>query len=144
MDDVIGIDLGTRFSCVTIWRNKRFEIISDQFGNRTIPSIVCFFNSIKLIGYNALVMKDIDPLNTIFDIKRIIGRKGNDPIIDQIKKLVPYNLINDDNITININNKKIKPEEICAYILIELKKMASNYLKKDITKAVITVPAPKS
>lgn len=141
MDDVIGIDLGTRFSCVSIWRNKRFEIISDQFGNRTIPSIVCFFNSIKLIGYNALVMKDIDPLNTIFDIKRIIGRKGNDPIIDQIKKLVPYDLINDDNIAININNKKIKPEEICAYILIELKKMASNYLKKNITKAVITVPA---
>lgn len=142
MDDIIGIDLGTRFSCVSIWRNKRFEIISDQYGNRTIPSIVCFFNSIKLIGYNAIAMKEVDPLNTIFDIKRIIGRKINDPIIEQIKKLVPYNLVNDDNnIAININNKKIKPEEICAYILIELKKMASKYLSKDITKAIITVPA---
>src|SRR5581483_10382079 len=77
-DYVIGIDLGTRFSCVSIWRNKKFEIISDQFGNRTIPSVVAFYRSAKLVGYNALSMKEVNPANTIYDIKRIIGRRMND------------------------------------------------------------------
>ena len=77
---VIGIDLGTRFSCVSVWRNKCFEIICDQFGNRTIPSVVAFYRSAKLVGHNALSMKEVDPSNTIYDIKRIIGRKINDSI----------------------------------------------------------------
>lgn len=152
-EDVIGIDLGTRFSCVSIWRNKRFEIISDQFGNRTIPSIVAFYRSAKLVGHNALSMKDVNPLNTIFDVKRIIGRRMDDPVIEQTQKLLPYELVDDEsshhNILIQLDKndtsifqKKIfRPEEICAYILIEIKKMACSYLGKDVTKAVITVPA---
>ncbi|AZL89496.1 heat shock 70 kDa protein-like protein [Megavirus baoshan] len=150
---VIGIDLGTRFSCVSVWRNKRFEIIPDQFGNRTIPSVVSYYKSAKLVGNNALSMKDINPKNTIYDIKRIIGRRINDASIKQTKKLISYNLVDDDsphhNILIeldtqdiNITRKKLyKPEEICAQILMEIKKMAENYLKRQVEKAVITVPA---
>lgn len=152
-DYVLGIDLGTRFSCVSIWRNKKLEIICDQFGNRTIPSVVTFYRSAKLVGHNALSMKEINPENTIYDIKRIIGKRMDDPVIEQIKKLISYEIIDDEseyhNIMVqldkndsNITHKKIyRPEEICAQILIEIKKMAHEYTKQDITKAVITVPA---
>ena len=152
-DYVLGIDLGTRFSCVSIWRNKRFEVICDQFGNRTIPSVVAFYRSAKLVGHNALSMKKIDPANTIYDIKRLIGRRMDDPVIDQIKKLISYDIGDDEsqyhNILVQLDkkdstltHKKIyRPEEICAQILIEIKRMAYNYLKQEINKAVITVPA---
>lgn len=152
-DYVIGIDLGTRFSCVSIWRNKRFEIISDIFGNRTVPSIVAFYKSAKLVGANALAMKEVNPANTIYDIKRIIGRRMDDPIIEQTKKLISYEIIDDQskyhNILVQLDKKDTtttrkniyRPEEICSYILLEIKKMASNYLHKNVNKAVITVPA---
>lgn len=150
-DTVIGIDLGTRFSCVSIWRNKSFEIICDQFGNRTIPSVVAFYKSAKLVGHNALSMKEVNPANTIYDIKRIIGRRMTDPVIDQCKKLIPYEIIDDQsehhNILVRLDKKDISrktlytPEEICSQILLEIKKMASTYLQKEVTKAVITVPA---
>lgn len=150
-ESVIGIDLGTRFSCVSIWRNKSFEIICDQFGNRTIPSIVAFYKSTKLVGHNALSMKEINPANTIYDIKRIIGRRITDPVIEQCKKLISYDIIDDQtdhhNILVRLDKKDINrkilytPEEICSQILLEIKKMASVYLQKEITKAVLTVPA---
>ncbi|XWV26555.1 heat shock protein 70-like protein [Tupanvirus soda lake] len=150
---VIGIDLGTRFSCVSIWRNKRFEIICDQFGNRTIPSVVAFYKSAKLVGYNALAMKEVNPANTIYDIKRIIGRRMDDPVIEQIKRLISYEIIDDQskyhNILVQLDKKDTsithkmiyRPEEICSQILFEIKRMANNYLRKKISKAVITVPA---
>lgn len=152
-DYVIGIDLGTRFSCVSIWRNKRFEVVCDQFGNRTIPSIVAFYRSAKLVGHNALAMKEVNPANTIYDVKRIIGRRMDDPVIEQVKKLISYEIIDDEsahhNILIqldkrdsSITHKKVyRPEEICSQILSEIKRMASNHLKKEVSKAVITVPA---
>lgn len=150
MSCVIGIDLGTRFSCVSIWKNQRLEIIPDSFGNRTVPSIVSFYKSAKLMGHNALALKDINPCNTIFDIKRIIGRRTDDPALNQIKKLVSYDIIEDDgNVVIQLDHsdhslthkKTYKPEEICAYILMEIKKMATTYLGYPAEKAVITVPA---
>ena len=163
-DYVIGIDLGTRNSCVSVWRNKRFEIIPDQFGNRTMPSIVSFYRTTRLVGNNALAMKDANPSNTIYDIKRIIGRKFDDESIDQIKKLISYEIISDDSVYNNIlvklesmgdsssNSSSIshnsilkktiyKPEEICSYILREIKNTASKYLGTEIKKAVVTVPA---
>jgi molecular chaperone DnaK (HSP70) len=152
-DIVIGIDLGTRFSCVSVWRNKRFEIISDQFGNRTIPSVVAFYKSAKLVGSNALAMKDVSPANTIYDIKRIIGRRIDDVVVEQTKKLLSYEIVDDQskyhNILVQLDKKDTsmtrkniyRPEEICSYILMEIKKMASNYLHKSVSKAVITVPA---
>lgn len=152
---VIGIDLGTRFSCVSIWRNKKLEIIPDQFGNRTIPSIVAFYKSVRLVGHNALAIKDVNPINTIYDIKRIIGRRMTDPIMTQIKTLLPYELIDDQsdhhNILIQLDKsdsslaqKNIyRPEEICAYVLSYIKKTALDYLHitEEKLKAVITVPA---
>jgi len=152
-DYVLGIDLGTRFSCVSIWRNKRFEIICDQFGNRTVPSVVAFYRSAKLVGHNALSMKEINPENTIYDIKRIIGRRMDDPVIEQIKKLISYDIVDDEsqhhNILVQLDKKDTtithkriyRPEEICAQILIEIKRMAFDYLKQEVVKAVITVPA---
>lgn len=152
-DIVIGIDLGTRFSCVSVWRNKRFEIISDQFGNRTIPSVVSFFKSAKLVGYNALSMKEVRPANTIYDVKRIIGRRMDDPVIEKIQQLISYKIVDDQsehhNVLIQLDNKDIslthkknyRPEEICAHILLEIKKMATTYLRQEVTRAVITVPA---
>jgi len=152
-EDVIGIDLGTRFSCVSVWRNKKCEIICDQFGNRTIPSVVSFYRSAKLVGYNALSMKDVNPANTIYDIKRIIGRKFTDPILEQVKKIISYDVIDDEskhhNILVKLDSndgtmtrkKEYRPEEICGYILIEIKNMAEAYLKKKVLKVVITVPA---
>ena len=156
IDCVIGIDLGTRFSCVSIWRNKRFEIITDNFGNRVIPSVVSFYRSIKLVGTNALNMKDANPANTIYDIKRIIGRRMDDDVIAQVQKLVTYDIIDDESKHHNaviqldkhdptLSHKLIyRPEEICAFILMEIKRIACNYLKIDANntiKAVITVPA---
>lgn len=152
-DIVIGIDLGTRFSCVSIWRNKKLEIISDHFGNRTLPSVVAFYESAKLVGHNALSMKDVNPGNTIYDIKRIIGRRIDDPAIDNIKQLLSYNITDDEsdyhNIMVQLDDddykvthkKRYRPEEICAYILIEIKRMAAQYLHQDVNKAIITVPA---
>lgn len=152
-EPVIGIDLGTRYSCVSIWRNKRFEIISDQFGNRTVPSVVSFYKSARLAGYNALSMKDVNPANTIYDIKRIIGRRIDDEIVEKTKKLISYEITDDQsvykNIIVQLDRKDCqlsykshyRPEEICAYILIEIKRMATNYLHQDVKKAVITVPA---
>ena len=153
---VIGIDLGTRFSCVSIWRNKRFEIIPDQFGNRTIPSVVAFYKSVRLVGHNALSIKDVNPTNTIYDVKRIIGRKSDDPVIEQVKNLISYELVDDqsehhniliklDNSDANLAQKNIyRPEEVCAYILSYIKKTALEYLHLPLDsqiKAVVTVPA---
>src|ERR1700733_13364387 len=138
---IFGIDLGTRFSCLSIWKNKRLEIIPDQFGNRTIPSVVAFYRSVKLVGHNALSLKEIRPGNTIYDIKRIIGRRFDDPSIEQTKQIVSYEII-DENDTQLARKITYRPEEIRSYILSEIKKMGCNYLKikEDNIKAVITVP----
>lgn len=150
---VIGIDLGTRNSCVSIWRNNRTEIIPDSFGNRIIPSIVGFYHSAKLVGFNALALKEVNPLNTIYDVKRIIGRRMTDPSIEQTRKLLSYELVDDQtkhrNILIqldrsdtSITRKNLyRPEEICAFILSEIRTMASKYTGQNVKKAVITVPA---
>jgi molecular chaperone DnaK (HSP70) len=154
-DLVIGIDLGTRFSCCGIWRNRRLEIISDEFGNRTMPSIVSFYKSIRLIGSDAITMKSVNPGNTIYDIKRIIGCKFTDEIITKYQNLLTYKLVSDqtehNNILIElgdtpdeqtITGKKVfRPEEISAMILTKLKNNAQKYTNKIIKDAVITVPA---
>lgn len=150
---IIGIDLGTRNSCASIWRNKRLEIIPDQYGNKIIPSVVSFYKSAKLIGNNALTLKDVNPLNTIYDIKRIIGRKINDPVIDQLRNIISYNIIDDQSTFHNaivhlddsdytlLHKKLYRPEEICAMILSEIKKMVTKYIGYEVAECIITVPA---
>jgi molecular chaperone DnaK (HSP70) len=144
-DIIIGIDLGTSNSCVGIWRNKNFECIPDENGNRTIPSMVAFTNRSKYIGYEAKNQLELNPTNVIYEIKRLMGRKLNDEMVQNDKEFISYILDEDEqgNVLVKpeIHNKKYTPEEISAVILIKLRQMASNYLKRDVRKAVVSVPA---
>lgn len=144
--EVIGIDFGTRNSCVSTWRNKKLEIICDNYGNHTLPSVVSFLNNAKLVGSNALVLKEVSAENTIYDIKRLIGKKITDDSIDQIKNLLSYKISSDDNNNIlihtsNTKKKYYRPVEICSFILKEIKSMSDKHFNKPVSKAVITVPA---
>ena len=143
---VVGIDLGTTNSCIAIWRNNNVEIIPDEFGNKTLPSVVSYTNKSMYIGESAKQQKDINSGNVFYEVKRLIGRDFDDTAIKNLDKLLSYNIIKNERGKVSIktdllNNKILTPEEISAQILIKLKKMASNYLKCDVTDAVITVPA---
>lgn len=143
---VIGIDLGTTNTCVGIWRNESLEIIPDEYGNRTIPSFVAYTNINRYIGLGAKNQKDLNPTNVFYEVKRLIGRKIDDPLVIKEKELLSYKIGADkhENIILvpELTNKKVfTPEEISAAILTKAKYMASNYLKQKITKCVITVPA---
>lgn len=144
--NIIGIDLGTTNSCASIWRNNNLEIIPDEYGNRTIPSYVAYTNVNRYIGIDAKNQKDINTANVFYEIKRLIGRKINDPYIEKQKHFFSYKIDGSSNGNIVLvselnNNKKFTPEEISSAILSKLKHMASTYLKTKITKCVITVPA---
>jgi molecular chaperone DnaK (HSP70) len=143
---VIGIDLGTTNTCVGIWRNNNLEIIPDKDGNRTIPSVVAFTNSRTYIGREAKNQIELNPENTIYEVKRLIGRNSDDETVLNDKEFLTYDIIdNNNNIVIKTNTKQSKnlytPEEISAKILMEAKNMVTSYLGHQITKTVITVPA---
>lgn len=143
---IIGIDLGTTNTCVGIWRNNRLEVIPDEHGNRTIPSFVAYTNINRYIGHSAKNQKDLNPLNVFYEVKRLIGRKMDDPLIKNESEFFSYNIRGDDNNNIilipDLNEKKIlTPEEISAAILTKVKLMASKYLKTKVTKCIITIPA---
>lgn len=143
---VIGIDLGTTNSCVSVWRNNNLEIIPDMHGNRTIPSIVSFTNRTKYVGREAKKQIEINTDNTFYEVKRLIGRKYDDETVLNDKSFLTYQIDKDeqDNVVVvaKTNNKNIyTPEEISSMVLIELKRMAEEYLRQPVSKAVITVPA---
>jgi molecular chaperone DnaK (HSP70) len=144
---IIGIDLGTCNSCCSVWRNNMSEIIPDEYGNRTIPSVVSFTNKNTYIGIDAKNQLLLSPKNAFYEIKRLIGKKINDKTVISEKKFLTYKICGDekDNVSViyekNGIEKLISPEEISSYILMKIKKMASEYLKTDIKKAVISVPA---
>lgn len=142
---IVGIDLGTTNSCVAIWRNKNLEIIPDMYGNRTIPSMVAFTKKSKYIGKEAKRQIELNPENTFYEVKRLIGRKYDDDIVIKDLEFITYGVDHDTNNNIllktSTDNKIYTPEEISSMILIELKNMAQDYLKRPVTKAVITVPA---
>ncbi len=144
---VVGIDLGTTNSCVAIWRNNNLEIIPNTYGHRTIPSVVAFTNKTKYVGYEAKNQIDLNPENTYYEVKRLIGRKIDDNSVVNDKPFLTYGISGDKQknviLTSELTNrkKKITPEEISSYILMELKYMAEDYLKQPVEKAVITVPA---
>ena len=142
----IGIDLGTTYSCVGIWQNDRVEIIANDQGNRTTPSYVAFTENERIIGDGAKNQAAQNPKNTIFDAKRLIGRKFSDPQTQSDIKLFPFNVKNiDDKPVINVESKgeskDFLPEEISSMILVKMKESAEAYLGKEVTDAVITVPA---
>merc|ERR1712176_988276 len=143
----IGIDLGTTYSCVGVFKNGRVEIIANDQGNRITPSYVAFLdNSERLVGDAAKNQATINPENTVFDVKRLIGRKFSDKSVQADKKLVPYEIVSDKDkpmIQVTVGGKKSKyaPEEVSAMILAKMKSTAETFLGKDIKNAVVTVPA---
>jgi len=147
MGTVIGIDLGTTYSCVGVFKNGRVEIIANDQGNRITPSYVAFMdNGDRLVGDAAKNQATINPENTVFDVKRLIGRNFSDKSVQSDKKLVPYDIVSDKNkpmvqVTVDGETKKFAPEEVSAMVLQKMKVTAETFLGKDIKNAVVTVPA---
>jgi len=144
----IGIDLGTTYSCVGVWQNDRVEIIANDQGNRTTPSYVGFTDSERLIGDAAKNQVAMNPMNTVFDAKRLIGRKFADPVVQSDIKLWPYKVRSGAHdipeIVINYKGeeKVFKAEEISSMVLVKMKETAQAFLgEKEVKRAVITVPA---
>ena len=143
----VGIDLGTTYSCVGIWQNERVEIIANDQGNRTTPSWVAFTESERLIGDAAKNQAAMNPSNTIFDAKRLIGRKIDDPSVTSDSKHWPFKLVAKDGQKPHIEvefkgeTKIFSPEEISSMVLVKMKETAEGYLGKEVKNAVITVPA---
>ena len=142
----IGIDLGTTYSCVGWWKDNRCEIIANDQGNRTTPSYVSFTSEERLIGDGAKNQSSMNPENTIFDAKRLIGRKFDDPAVQSDIKNFPFTVISEDNkpkiqATYKNELKTFQPEEISSMILTKMKEVAESYIGEKVTDAVITVPA---
>jgi len=142
----IGIDLGTTYSCVGIWKDNRCEIIANDQGNRTTPSYVAFTDQERLIGDSAKNQANANPNNTIYDAKRLIGREFTDSVVQSEIKLFPFKVSNkNDKIHIDVEykgeQKSFKPEEISSMVLVKMKEIAEGYLGETVTDAVVTVPA---
>ncbi len=147
-DIAIGIDLGTTYSCVAVWKNKKVEIIPNDLGERTTPSVVSFTNNERLVGQAAKNQITRNYKNTIYDAKRLIGRRFNEEEVQKDLKLWPFKVEKDSNsdrpiIVVEYLNqtKTFYPEEISAMVLEKMKKYAEDYLGKPVTQAIVTCPA---
>src|ERR1700756_8612 len=144
MSKVIGIDLGTTNSCVAVMEGKNAKVIENSEGMRTTPSMVAFTESgERLVGQSAKRQAVTNPENTFFAIKRLIGRRFEDPMVNRDMELVPYKIIRGDNgdAWVESRSKKYAPSQISAFILQKMKETAESYLGETVTQAVITVPA---
>ncbi|MFO1088642.1 MAG: molecular chaperone DnaK [Hyphomicrobiales bacterium] len=144
MAKVIGIDLGTTNSCVAVMEGKTPKVIENAEGARTTPSIVAFNEDGEtLVGQPAKRQAVTNPENTFFAIKRLIGRRYDDPMVEKDKKLVPYKIVKADNgdAWVEARGKKYAPSQISAFVLQKMKETAERYLGETVTQAVITVPA---
>jgi heat shock protein 1/8 len=146
-EGAIGIDLGTTYSCVGVWQNGRVEIISNDQGNRTTPSYVAFTETERLIGDAAKNQVAMNPTNTVFDAKRLIGRKFTDGVVQADMKHWPFKVIShsDDKPIIEVQfrgeMKTFNPEEISSMVLVKMREIAEAFLGAAVKKSVITVPA---
>ena len=143
MAKVIGIDLGTTNSCVAIMDGAQPRVIENAEGARTTPSIVGYTDEERLVGQSAKRQAVTNPENTIFAVKRLIGRRLTDAEVEKDKNLVPYKIIDGGNgdAWVEVKGEKFSPSQISAQILTKMKETAENYLGEDVTQAVITVPA---
>jgi L1 cell adhesion molecule like protein len=145
--EAIGIDLGTTYSCVGVWQNDRVEIIANEQGDRTTPSYVAFTDTERMIGGGAKNQTNINPSNTVFDAKRLIGRRFSDPVVQEDIKHWPFKVVcvDGDKPKIQIEfkgeRKLFAPEEISSMVLLKMKQIAENFLGGEIKNAVVTVPA---
>ena len=144
MGKIIGIDLGTTNSCVAVMEGDKPKVIENAEGDRTTPSIVAFSSDGEtLVGQSAKRQAVTNPNNTLFAIKRLIGRKYEDQVVGKDKDMVPYKIVKADNgdAWVEVNGKKMAPPEISAKVLQKMKKTAEDYLGENVSEAVITVPA---
>ncbi|MEW8286502.1 MAG: molecular chaperone DnaK [Candidatus Thiodiazotropha endolucinida] len=144
MGKIIGIDLGTTNSCVAVMEGSSTKVIENSEGDRTTPSIIAYANDGEiLVGQSAKRQAVTNPQNTLFAIKRLIGRMFNDDVVQRDVDMVPYKIVKADNgdAWVEVNGKKMAPPEISAKILQKMKKTAEDYLGEEVNEAVITVPA---
>ena len=144
MSKVIGIDLGTTNSCVAVMEGKDVRVIENAEGARTTPSMVAFSESgERLVGQSAKRQGVTNPTNTLYAVKRLIGRRYEDPTVTKDKDLVPYGIVRGDNgdAWVTARGEKYSPSQISSYILTKMKETAEAYLGETVTQAVITVPA---
>jgi molecular chaperone DnaK len=144
MSKVIGIDLGTTNSCVAIMEGKDVKVIENSEGARTTPSMVAFSDSgERLVGQSAKRQAVTNPSNTLYAIKRLIGRRYDDPTVAKDKAMVPFGIVRGDNgdAFVEVRGEKYAPSQISAFVLIKMKETAEAYLGEPVTQAVITVPA---
>ena len=143
----VGIDLGTTYSCVGVWQNDKVEIIANDQGQRTTPSYVAFTDTERLIGDAAKNQVAMNPANTVFDAKRLIGRKFDDASVQSDMKHWPFTLKRGPEgkpvieVEYKGERKQFSPEEISSMVLTKMKQIAESYLGKEVKNAVITVPA---
>lgn len=147
MSQAIGIDLGTTYSCVGVWQNDRVEIIANDQGNRTTPSYVAFTDSERLIGDSAKNQTAMNPQNTVFDAKRLIGRKFSDKKVQEDVKNWPFKVVSGKSekpsieVQFHGEKKSFEPEEISSMVLAKMKEIAEAYMGTKVKDAVVTVPA---
>ncbi|ORX94895.1 hsp71-like protein [Basidiobolus meristosporus CBS 931.73] len=146
MSKAVGIDLGTTYSCVGVWQNDRVEIIANDQGNRTTPSYVAFTDSERLIGDAAKNQVAMNPTNSVFDAKRLIGRRFNDSEVQSDMKHWPFKVVEKDSkpliqVEYKGETKTFTPEEISSMILLKMRETAEAYLGGEVKNAVVTVPA---
>ncbi|TIB67253.1 putative heat shock protein sks2, partial [Wallemia mellicola] len=142
----IGIDLGTTYSCCGVWQNDRVEIIANDQGNRTTPSYVAFNDAERLIGDAAKNQSAMNPKNTVFDVKRLIGRRTDDDEVKKDSKAWPFEIVDKEGspvvkVQFKGEEKQFSPQEISAMVLTKMKEIAEAKLDSEVTKAVVTVPA---
>ena len=135
---VIGIDLGTTYSCVGIFKNGRVEIIANEFGNRITPSYVAFTDEERLVGEAAKNQASANPKRTIYVVKRLIGRKYDDSEVKKDMKWLPYDIVSRNGkpyVSVEmpgVGKKELSPEEVSAMILTKMKEIAENYLGQEV------------
>ncbi|OLY82949.1 Heat shock protein SSB [Smittium mucronatum] len=142
----IGIDLGTTYSCVAVWEGERVEIIANEQGNRTTPSYVAFNDTERLVGDAAKNQSAMNPTNTVFDVKRLIGRRFDDPTVKKDSEHWPFKVVDKNEqpfIQVQFKGETVEfsPQEISSMVLLKMKEIAEAKLGKTVKKAVITVPA---